>query len=242
MIRVFEEVNMYLKRIPTSVELEGTHQLLKMIKSTDIINQQRDYLMSFILASLYSGIVKKIVFEEDCSKHPSEGPHDLVVYLDSGIRIVNEIRRLKQTKWDKNEQENYVLDAIKKTGRLYALREDPNRSTTGFLDTILKEIEGKSDQLDPNEINIIWIASKGIHYKATNIEDAASHYISGWHKISDDQPGKAHKMPKNLSALGWFWDGDPYDTTAKAKCFFIVPSEITNNLNNTFEVKKLYNT
>ena len=218
---VFEEVNKYIERIPSSVKLQGTQTLLKMIETTGSINQQRDHLMSFLLASLYGEIARKIVFEEVCSKHPSKGPHDLVVYLDANIRIVNEIRRLKQTPWDKFEEGNYVFGSIERTGLLYELREDPNRSRTGFFDIILKEIEGKSNQLDPKEINIIWIASKGIHFKATYVEDAASYYFTSFSNISNYQNEKMLKVPNNLSALGWFWDGDPYDTSAKAQCFFL---------------------
>ena len=235
--QILEEANKYIKRIPPYVILEGTDQLLEMIKTTDSIDQQRDHLMSFLLASLFGGIIKKAVFEENCSKHQSKGPHDLVVYLEDGTRIVNEIRRLKQTSWDKNEQESYVLDSVKRTGQLYELRENPNRSTTGFLDTILKEVEAKRVQLDPNEFNIIWIISKGIHYKATDIEDAALHYTSGWHTLSNDQPGKAHKKPEYLSALGWFWDGDPYSTSAPAQCFLMTHSRILEKLNNGINVK-----
>jgi len=208
--QVLEEAYKYINRIPSSVTPEGTDRVFELIMNTHSIDQQQDHMMSFLLASLFSGTVKKIVFEEKCSINGSKGPHDLVIYLDDGTRIVNEIHRFKQTPWDKKEQENNVIDSVKRTGQLYELREDPSRSTSGFLDIILKEIETKSVQLEPNEFNIIWFASKGIHYKATDIEDAASHYVFGWHNLTNDQPGKAHKKPENLSALGWFWDGDPY--------------------------------
>ncbi|MBK6914170.1 MAG: hypothetical protein IPH11_11180 [Ignavibacteriales bacterium] len=236
MDKIIEMAEEYLKRIPSSVEIEGTHYVLNMINTTNSVEQQRDYLMSFLLASLYGKIVKRIVFEESCSKHPSKGPHDLVVYLDRGTRIVNEIRRLKQTRWDKYEEENHVSGSIKKTGQLYELRDDPDRSTTGFLDTILKEIEAKGTQLDSEEINIIWIASKGMHYKATDIEDAASYYSVGCQNISN-----IHIMPKDLTALGWFWDGDPFDTTAEAECFFIKPTKVIDKLKNIFLLKTFNN-
>lgn len=237
---IITEAHKYIERVPKSVILDGTDNLLKMIKATDSIEQQQDHLMSFLLASLFGGAVKKLVFEEPCSRHPSKGQHDLVAYLDNGIRIVNEILRLKQTSWDKNEQENYVSGSVTSTRELYELKEDPHRSTTGFLDTILNKVEAKSDQLDPNETNIIWIASKGIHYKATDIEDTASHYAFGWHNLPNDQPGKTHKRPENLSALGWFWDGDPNSTSAQAQCFFITPSRIVDKLNSVINVKRLF--
>ncbi len=237
---VVEEANKDLKRIPSSVKIEGSNMLLNMIKATNSMNQQRDYLMSFILASLYGKNVKKIVFEEECLKHPSKGPHDLVVYLKRGTRVVNEIRRLKQTNWDKHEEDNFIFGSLRKTEYLYELREDPNRSTTGFLDTILNEIEAKSNQLDPEEINIIWIASKGWHYKATFIEDATSYYSSCSYKSSNDQFSNTHIMPDNLSALGWFWDGDPYDTTAKAECFFITSSEIIDDFKSIFKINTFF--
>jgi hypothetical protein len=58
--------------------------------------------------------------------------------------------------------------------------------------------------------------------------------------MSTEQPGKVHKMPTYLSALGWFWDGDPYNTSAKAQCFFLTQSKIIDKLKNIFEVKKIY--
>jgi hypothetical protein len=234
---IIDEANKYLERIPSSVKIEGSNKLFEMIKSTSSINQQRDYLMSFILASLYGDKVSKIVFEEKCSKHPSKGAHDLVVYLPRGNRIINEIRRLKQTSWDKYEEDNFIFGSSKKTDLLYELREDPNRSTTGFFDTILNEIEAKSNQLDPGEINIIWIASKSWHYKATFIEDAASYY-SRKDVLSTD---KTHIKPENLSALGWFWEDDPNNTTAEAECFFIMSCEIIQNFKNIFKVNTFFN-
>ena len=146
---------------------------------------------------------------------------------------------MKQTDWDKDELENYVFDSLKRTEQLYELREDANRSTTGFLDTILTKVEAKSNQLDPNETNILWFTSRGIHYKATDIEDAASHYAFGRHNLPNDQPGKAHRKPENLSALGWFWDGDPNSTSTQAQCFIISPSRILENLNSVINVKRL---
>lgn len=236
--QIIEEANKYVERIPTSIVV-GTEKLLKMIKDTDSIEQQRDHLMSFILATLFGGSVKKLVFEERCSKHKSKGTHDLVVYLNNGTRIVNEVTRIKQTDWDKKEQENYVFHSVRRTGQLYELREDPKRSTTGFPDTILTKVEAKRDQLDPNETNIVWIASKGMHYNATHIEDAAYHFAFGWHNLPNDLSGKAHKKPENLSALGWFWDGDPNSTSAQAQCFIITPSRILENLNSLINVKRL---
>jgi hypothetical protein len=240
-IMIIYEANKYLERIPSSVKIYGSNKLFEMIKSTSSTNQQRDFLMSFILASLYGDKVSKIVFEEECSKHLSKGAHDLVVYLPSGNRIINEIRRLKQTSWDKYEEDNFIFGSSKKTDLLYELREDPNRSTTGFFDTILNEIEAKSNQLDPGEINIIWIASKSWHYKATFIEDAASYYSVNSHEKLINQTENIHIIPKSLSALGWFWDGDPYNTTANAECFFITPSKIIDEFKNIFMVNTFYN-
>jgi len=236
--QIIEQAYKYIQRITSSVT-EGTDRLLKMIKDHDSIEQQRDHLMSFILATLFGASVKKLVFEERCSKHKSKGTHDLVVYLNNGTRIVNEVTRNKQTDWDKKEQENYVFNSVRRTEQLYELREDPKRSTTGFLDTILTKVEAKSNQLDPNETNILWFTSRGIHYKATDIENAVSHYAFGWHNLPNDQPGKAHKKPENLSALGWFWDGDPNSTSAQAQCFMITPSRILENLNSVINVKRL---
>lgn len=234
---VIKQAQIYIERIHHSVELEGTDELLRKIRSTNSVKQSRDHLAAFVLASLLGDATRKLVFEEPCTKHPSGGPHDLVAYLNDGTRLVNEIKRLAQTPWDKYEEENYMFGQA--TEQLYELKEDPHHSTTGFLDIILREIESKSKQLDPKETNIVWFTSNGIHYQATDIEDAASHYALGWHKLSEEQPGKAHSKPENLSALGWFWDGDPEHTTAKAQCFFITPLDNMDILGSEIIVKKL---
>ena len=194
------------------------------MKATRSAEQQKDCVSSFILATLLAPCAERLVFEENCKQHPSKGPHDLVVYLSGGIRIVNEIKRLKPTFWDQPETE-CVRNSAKRTCELYKMKEEQNRSTTGFLDTILKEVESKGKQLDPNNTNIIWFSSIGTnHYEADDIEDAAGHYTDGHAKLSSDQPGRVHEKPEWLTALGWFLDCDPQCTSLNPKCFFLVAS------------------
>jgi hypothetical protein len=122
--------------------------------------------------------------------------------LNNDSRVINEIRRLKQTSWNKKEEDNCVLGQEDNPEYFYELKEGPAPSTTGFLDTILKEIEARSDQLDLGGFNIIWASSKGMHYRATFIEDAALYYSIRLYKKSIAQPQIVHLMPKNLSTLG----------------------------------------
>lgn len=230
--------NKYIKRISEKVTLEGQEKLLKMIKSTNDLEQQNDYLIPLFLALILSDISEKLILEEKWD-FKSNRCHDLVAYLSNGTRIVNEIKRLRQTQWDKEEFNNHVLNSVARTGQLYELKEDPNHSTTGFLDTILNEVELKEKQLEPKVTNIIWFSSRGIHYQATFIEDAASHYAQGWNNLPTEQPGKAHKKPKFLSALGWLWDGEPENTTAKPQCFFITPCKDVEILKNVIQIKNM---
>jgi len=233
---IVQQAYHYLKRIPSSVVVKGENVLLKNMKATHSAEQQKDCLSSFILATLLAPCAEKLVFEENCKQHPSKGPHDLVVYLNGGTRIVNEIKRLKPTFWDRKETE-CARNSVKRTGALYEVKEDPNRSTTGFLDTILKEVESKGKQLDPNNTNIIWFSSIGTnHYEANDIEDVASHYTDGHAKLSSDQPGRAHEKPEWLTALGWFFDGDPQCTSLNPKCFFLVASVVDKMIGKTLNV------
>lgn len=233
LINPIDQARYYLKRIPSSVVVEGEKILLKNMKTMNSAEQQKDCVSSFILATLLASCAKRLVFEEDCKQHQSKGPHDLVLYLGDGTRIINEIKRLKPTLWDQKETE-HVRNSVKRTGTLYKVNEDPNRSTTGFLDTILKEVESKGKQLDPNNTNIIWFSSIGTnHYEADDIENAASHYTDGHAKLSSDQPGRAHKKPEWLTALGWFLDGDPNCTLLYPKCFFLVASVVDKIIEKT---------
>lgn len=234
---IIKQVYQYLERIPSSVVVTGTNDLLEKIKATHSAEQRKDYLSSFILATLLAPCAKRLVFEENCSQHPSRGPHDLVVYVMDGPRIVNEIKRLKQTLWDQKETE-CVRNSVKHTDALYRVKEDLGRSTTGYLDTILKEVESKGPQLDPDNINIIWFSSIGTnHYEADDIQDAASFYAKGQAKLSSDQPGHTHKKPTWLTALGWFLDGDPQRTSLNPKCFFLVTSAVEKVIEKTLNVE-----
>lgn len=223
----------YLKRIPSSVAVANKDVLLKNMRATRDVEQQKDCLSSFILATLLAPCAERLVFEENCKQHLSKGPHDLVVYLSGGIRIVNEIKRLKPTSWDQKETE-CVRNSVERTGALYKVQEDPCRSTTSFLDIILKEVKSKGKQLDPKNTNIIWFSSIGTnHYEADDIEDAANHYIDGHEKLYSDQPGRAHEKPEWLTALGWFLDGDPQCTSMNPKCFFLVTSVVDEIIEKT---------
>ena len=111
------------------------------------------------------------------------------------------------------------------------------------MDTILNEISIKENQFEPDVTNILWIASKGLHYQATDIEDAASHFARGYSIIScnkpETEPGWAHIKPANLTAIGWLWDGDPINSTAKPHCFIISHSYDLKSITNIINVKIL---
>lgn len=203
------------------------------MKATHSAEQQKDCVSSFILATLLAPCAERMVFEENCKQHPSKGPHDLVVYLSGGTRIVNEIKRLKPTSWDQKETE-CARNSVRRTSALYKVREDPYRSTTSFLDTIFKEVESKDKQLDPNNTNIIWISSIGTnHYEADDIRVAASCYAVSHMKSSPDQLGCVHEKPEWLTALGWFLDGDPQCTSLNPECFFLVASVVDEIIGKT---------
>ncbi len=237
---IIDEAQQYLKGIPSSVKVEGVDRILKKIQKTRSTEQQKDCLASFILAMLLAPCAKRLVFEETCRQHQSGGQHDLVIYLMDDTRVVNEIKRLKPTAWDQKETEIIRNTSTPKV-KFYKLKDDPNRSTTGFLDTILKEVELKSKQIDPNNTNIVWFSSCGTnHYEADDIGCAAHHYAVGQPKLPPDQPGHSHKKPEWLTALGWFWDGDLQCTTLRPECFFLEASPVAMILGKTIIKVKEY--
>lgn len=225
----------YIDAISCKVLLKGHDKLMKMLTSNADIEQQQDLMISLFLAYIFSDTCDRIILEEEWEDQKGKiRSHDLVAYFYNGTKIVNEIKRLKQTNWDLKEQ-NRINITNGKASTLFELKEDSSRNR-GFLETILKDIIDKKEQFEPNVTNIMWIASKGLHYRASDIEDAASHFAKEGTELSTDllrdKPYKDLIRPKYLNALGWIWDGDPIYSTLQPECFFISLCDDLESLKN----------
>ena len=106
------------------------------------------------------------------------------------------------------------------TGAFHQLEYNPEQSTTGPEDILLKEIEAKTDQFDPDAVNVCWIVSRSTFCLHRHVQKVAWFYRDGRGLLegdpscnhSDDNcahPGLAHQKPQHLSGLGWMWDRAP---------------------------------
>ena len=113
---ISENLDQVLRNIETQNTRESTEGML-------------NYLAPLRVAALFSQHrLARIAFEEPCSRHPSRGPHDVVLYTRTNARVVNEVKRLTETLWSQKQKEA-ATDCVKRTGLLHEMTEDPDKST-----------------------------------------------------------------------------------------------------------------
>ena len=179
-----------------------------------------NYLAPLRVATLFSQhSLDRIVFEEPCSRHPSRGPHDVVLYTNTNARVVNEIKRLTETLWSRKQKEA-ATDCAKHTELLHERWEDSDKST-GSHDIMLKEIWEKRLQLDPAHPNVLWLVSSNDFYDDQKVDNVAHFLTIGREELFEDQPGRAHQKPEHLTALGWLWDAERSWTTERPHVFLL---------------------
>ena len=199
---------------PISDNLDQALRNIEVQASKESTQGMLDYLAPLRVAALFpQRNLARIVFEEPCSKHPSRGPHDVVLYTNTNARIVNEIKRFTETLWSQKQKEA-ATDCVKRTGLLHEMWEDPDKCT-GSHDIMLKEVWKKRLQLDPGHPNVLWLVSSNDFYDDQKVEDVAHFLAIGRDKLPEDQPGRAHQKPEHLTALGWLWDAERSWTTER---------------------------
>lgn len=199
---------------PISDNLDEVLRNIEAQASKESTQGMLDYLAPLRVAALFSPHnLARIVFEESCSKHPSRGPHDVVLYTNANARIVNEIKRFTETLWSQKQKEA-ATDCVKRTGLLHEMWEDPDKCT-GSHDIMLKEVWKKRLQLDPGHPNVLWLVSSNDFYDDQKVEDIAHFLAIGRDRLPENQPGRAHQKPEHLTALGWLWDAERSWTTER---------------------------
>lgn len=202
---------------------ENVDQVLRNIEAQarrDSTARMLDYLAPLRVAALFSQhSLARVAFEEPCSRHPSRGPHDVVLYTQANLRMVNEVKRLTETLWSRRQKEA-ATDCVKRTGLLHEMWEDPDKST-GSHDIMLKEMWKKRVQLDPDHPNVLWLVSSNDFYDDQKVEDIAHFLAIGRDKLPEDQYGRAHQKPEHLTALGWLWDSERSWTTERPHMFLL---------------------
>ena len=204
------------------------------IETAGRVEQALDHLAILRVGQILRLVADKVVFEEDCARGHRKKGHDAVIYHGE-MRIVNEVMRIRPTDWGQKQREIMLERGTKRMQSMVLgkrgpplefleLTEDPNRTTTGWLDDLLKRIEERADQFDRGFINILWVVSEDLFYERDNIQDAAHFLAVQRGQLPSDQPGFAHQKPEHLTALGWMWDGDPDGTSAVPHVFLMAPA------------------
>jgi len=205
---------------PISENLDQVLRNIEVQARRESAEGMLDYLAPLRVAALFSKQdLARVVFEEPCTRHSSRGPHDVVLYTHTDVRVVNEVKRLTETLWSRKEKEA-ATDCGKRTGLLHEMREDPDKST-GSHDIMLKEVWKKRLQFDPGQPNVLWFVSSNDFYDDQKVEDVAYFLTVQRDQLPEGQPGRAHQKPKDLTALGWLWDGDRSWTTEVPHCFLM---------------------
>lgn len=198
---ISENLDQVLRNIETQARRESVEGML-------------NYLDPMRVAALFSQHnLARIAFEEPCARHPSRGPHDVVLYTRANMRVVNEVKRWTETLWSRKQKEA-ATDRGKRTGILHEMKEDPDKST-GSHDIMLKEVWTKRLQLDPKHPNILWFVSSNDFFDDQKVEDVAHFLAIGCDQLPEGQPGRAHQKPEHLTALGWLWDAERSWTTER---------------------------
>lgn len=226
---------------PISKNLDKVLRNIEAQASRESAEGMLDYLAPLRIAALFSQqSLARIAFEESCARHPSRGPHDVVLYTHANARVVNEVKRLTETLWSRKQKEA-ATDCVKRTGLLHEMWEDPDKST-GSVDIMLKEVDKKRVQLNPNYPNVLWFVSSNDFYDEQTVGDVAYFLAVQRDQLPEGQPGRAHQKPEHLTALGWLWDADRSWTTERSHCFLMDDHPTLRALLSTeqqFVVKKI---
>ncbi|MDP3722201.1 MAG: hypothetical protein Q8R91_01725 [Candidatus Omnitrophota bacterium] len=145
--------------------------------------------------------------EERCRLHPARGPHDVVLPLGEGQRVIVEIRRFDHATAAGDVVEEKTTTYVCKhqplpddnsPELLKEIKDDPEKSK-GRLALVLEAINEKQNQLDPSGINVIWFVTRNsMCQPEIVVEDIPWYY---------KQLECPYQRPEHLTALAWSFDG-----------------------------------
>ncbi|MBI4314126.1 MAG: hypothetical protein HY594_04850 [Candidatus Omnitrophica bacterium] len=179
----------------------GGERVLNKIRSAKSESQMFDDFVVLRVATILTPAFASLALEEPCREcRECRGPHDIVTQRD-GHRVVNEVRRIHQTPWSRQQMTSVPIES---KGDFHEIQDDPQRSTTGSLNTLLNTIESKEHQLHSGPDNVVWIVEEPpIFYGRCDMELVARIYQH------PNSPGQMHFKPEHLTALGWIGQADP---------------------------------